>query len=61
MERHTRQPADRRASGLCRLRPGRPAHRRGRPASALVLLLDEIEKAHPDLFNILLQIMDHGG
>jgi len=26
----------------------------------LVLLLDEIEKAHPDLFNILLQIMDHG-
>jgi len=26
----------------------------------VVLLLDEIEKAHPDLFNILLQIMDHG-
>jgi ATP-dependent Clp protease ATP-binding subunit ClpA len=25
-----------------------------------VLLLDEIEKAHPDLYNILLQIMDHG-
>ena len=25
-----------------------------------VLLLDEIEKAHPDLFDILLQIMDHG-
>ncbi len=25
-----------------------------------VLLLDEIEKAHPDIFNILLQIMDHG-
>jgi ATP-dependent Clp protease ATP-binding subunit ClpA len=25
-----------------------------------VLLLDEIEKAHPDVFNILLQIMDHG-
>ncbi len=25
-----------------------------------VVLLDEIEKAHPDLFNILLQIMDHG-
>src|SRR5438094_159788 len=24
------------------------------------LLLDEIEKAHPDLFNILLQVMDHG-
>ena len=25
-----------------------------------VLLLDEIEKAHPDLFNMLLQVMDHG-
>ncbi|MGI9351487.1 MAG: ATP-dependent Clp protease ATP-binding subunit ClpA [Rhizobiaceae bacterium] len=25
-----------------------------------VILLDEIEKAHPDLFNILLQVMDHG-
>jgi ATP-dependent Clp protease ATP-binding subunit ClpA len=25
-----------------------------------VLLLDEIEKAHPDLYNVLLQIMDHG-
>ncbi len=26
----------------------------------IVLLLDEIEKAHPDLFNVLLQVMDHG-
>ena len=25
-----------------------------------VLLLDEIRKAHPDIFNILLQVMDHG-
>jgi ATP-dependent Clp protease ATP-binding subunit ClpA len=25
-----------------------------------ILLLDEVEKAHPDLFNILLQVMDHG-
>lgn len=25
-----------------------------------ILLLDEIEKAHPDVFNILLQVMDHG-
>ncbi len=25
-----------------------------------VLLLDELEKAHPDIFNILLQVMDHG-
>src|SRR5262249_61439663 len=30
---------------------------RKHPAS--VVLLDEIEKAHPDLFNILLQVMDH--
>jgi ATP-dependent Clp protease ATP-binding subunit ClpA len=30
------------------------------PHPHAVLLLDEIEKAHPDLFNILLQIMDHG-
>ena len=28
--------------------------------STLVVLLDEIEKAHPDLFNILLQVMDNG-
>lgn len=26
----------------------------------VVLLLDEVEKAHPDVFNLLLQIMDHG-
>lgn len=26
-----------------------------------VLLLDEIEKAHPDVYNLLLQVMDHGG
>jgi ATP-dependent Clp protease ATP-binding subunit ClpA len=25
-----------------------------------VLLLDEIEKAHPDIYNVLLQVMDHG-
>ena len=25
-----------------------------------MLLLDEIEKAHPDIYNVLLQIMDHG-
>jgi ATP-dependent Clp protease ATP-binding subunit ClpA len=54
------EPPDRRAPRLCRLRPGRAAHRRRRPAPALRALLDEIEKAHPDLFNILLQVMDHG-
>jgi ATP-dependent Clp protease ATP-binding subunit ClpA len=25
-----------------------------------VLLLDEVEKAHPDIFNLLLQVMDNG-
>src|ERR1700723_384899 len=30
------------------------------PPPHCVLLLDEIEKAHPDLYNVLLQIMDHG-
>src|SRR5579871_5515576 len=25
-----------------------------------IVLLDEIEKAHPDIYNLLLQIMDHG-
>src|SRR5438876_9350761 len=30
------------------------------PHPHCVLLLDEIEKAHPDVFNVLLQIMDHG-
>jgi ATP-dependent Clp protease ATP-binding subunit ClpA len=29
-------------------------------STARVLLLDEIEKAHPDVYNILLQVMDHG-
>jgi ATP-dependent Clp protease ATP-binding subunit ClpA len=54
------EPPDRRASRLCGLRPGRPAHRRVDQHPHCVLLLDEIEKAHPDLFNILLQVMDHG-
>ena len=30
------------------------------PRHMLFLLLDEIEKAHPDIFNILLQVMDNG-
>jgi ATP-dependent Clp protease ATP-binding subunit ClpA len=55
-----RQPADRRAAGLRRLRPGRPADRGHHQEAARVLLLDEIEKAHPDVFNVLLQVMDHG-
>ena len=50
----------RRASRLRRLRRGRPAHRGGAPPALPVVLLDEIEKAHPDVFNILLQVMDDG-
>jgi ATP-dependent Clp protease ATP-binding subunit ClpB len=48
------------APGVCRLRRRGIPHgvRRRRPYS--VLLFDEIEKAHPDVFNILLQILDDG-
>jgi ATP-dependent Clp protease ATP-binding subunit ClpC len=55
-----RQPPRRRAPGLRRLRGGRPAHREGPPPPYSVVLLDEIEKAHPDVFNMLLQIMEEG-
>jgi len=60
MERHT-------VSRLIGAPPGYVGYEEGgmlteairrRPYS--VILLDEIEKAHPDLFNILLQVMDHG-
>ncbi len=47
--------------------PGYVGHESGghltdavKKAPHCVLLLDEIEKAHPDIFNILLQVMDHG-
>jgi ATP-dependent Clp protease ATP-binding subunit ClpB len=53
--------ADRRASGVCGLRRGRPADRsRAPPAVLSVILFDEIEKAHPDVFNMLLQLLDDG-
>ena len=48
-----RVEADRRASGLCGLRPGRSFDRWMDQNPYCVLLLDEIEKAHPDLYNIL--------
>jgi ATP-dependent Clp protease ATP-binding subunit ClpC len=55
-----RLAAGRRPAGLRRLRRGRPADR-GRAAQVvLVVLLDEIEKAHPEVFNILLQILEDG-
>ena len=65
--RHERVPgaphrlaARRRAAGLRRLRGGRAAHRGGPPAAVRVVLLDEMEKAHGDVFNILLQLLDDG-
>ena len=61
MEKHSVSPARRRAARLRRLRRGRPAHRgRAPPALLACVLLDEIEKAHPDVFNVLLQVMDDG-
>ena len=62
MERHSvHQPPDRCAAWLCRFRPGRVADgQRSISIRIAVLLLDEIEKAHQDLYNILLQVMDHG-
>ena len=50
-----------RAARLRRLRSRRSAHRGGgQELRIAVLLLDEIEKAHEDVFNLLLQVMDHG-
>jgi ATP-dependent Clp protease ATP-binding subunit ClpA len=60
MERHT-------VSRLVGAPPGYVGHDNGgllteavSKTPHAVLLLDEIEKAHPDIFNVLLQIMDHG-
>ncbi len=60
MERHT-------VSRLIGAPPGYVGHESGgllteavNKQPHAVLLLDEIEKAHPDLFNVLLQVMDHG-
>lgn len=60
MERHT-------VSRLVGAPPGYVGYDRGgllteavAKSPHAVLLLDEIEKAHPDVFNILLQVMDHG-
>ncbi len=60
MERHT-------VSRLVGAPPGYVGYDRGgllteavSKSPHAVLLLDEIEKAHPDVFNLLLQVMDHG-
>ena len=47
MEKHNALAPGRRASGLRRLRGGRPPDREGPPPALRVVLLDEIEKAHP--------------
>jgi ATP-dependent Clp protease ATP-binding subunit ClpB len=52
--------ADRRASGICRLRRRRAVDRGGARRPYAVVLFDEIEKAHPDVFNVLLQVLDDG-
>ena len=56
MERHT---VSRLIAFSCRLDQG-GLPRRGDQDPRSVVLPDEIEKAHPDLFNILLQVMDNG-
>ena len=60
MEKAQHQPAGRSASGLCGLRRGRPVDRKDPTPPYAVVLLDEIEKAHPDVFNMLLQVMEEG-
>ena len=59
MEKHTVSRLSARPR-LRRLRRGRPADRGRAPPPLRVVLLDEIEKAHPDVFNTLLQVMDDG-
>ena len=55
-----RLPADRSPSGLRRLRGGGQLTEKIRRRPYAVVLLDEIEKAHPDVYNMLLQIMEEG-
>ena len=59
-ERHNVVAADRRASRLRRLRGGGRLTEAVRRRPYSVVLLDEIEKAHPDVFNVLLQVLDDG-
>jgi len=58
MEKHSVSKTDRFASGICRLRRGRAADRAVKRSPYSVVLLDEIEKAHPDVFNLLLQVFE---
>ena len=60
MEKHAVSRLVGRAARLRRLRGGRAADRGDPPPAVRVILLDEIEKAHGDVFNILLQVLDDG-
>ena len=48
------------APRLRRLRGRRSAHRVSTTSPYAVILFDEVEKAHPDVFNVMLQILDDG-
>ena len=54
------QPPDWRTAGICRLEEGGQLTEAVRRKPYSVILFDEMEKAHPDVFNILLQILDDG-
>ena len=58
--RSTRQPADRIASGYVGYEEGGQLTEAVRRKPFSVILFDEIEKAHPDVFNTLLQILEDG-
>ena len=53
-------PTDRRPSGLCGYEEGGQLTEAVRRHPFSVILFDEIEKAHHDVFNILLQVLDDG-
>src|SRR2546425_12853849 len=54
------EPADRRAPGYVGYEDSGTLTKAVRRKPYSVVLLDEIEKAHPDVFNILLQVLDEG-
>jgi ATP-dependent Clp protease ATP-binding subunit ClpA len=60
MEKHSVSRLIGAPPGLRRLRGGRLPDRGGAPPPYSVILLDEVEKAHPDVFNVLLQVLDDG-
>ena len=55
-----RVPSHRCASRICGRPRGRPADRGSPHKPYCVVLIHEVEKAHPDVFNVLLQVLDDG-